>query len=112
MTPSSREWWPSPSRIVFDAQSAIVGGSVVNFIMYKSAGTTDLPFMSPSRILSHLVLAELPEEAVEEALEELSDIWSDCLAAWGDRPTLLPSPRFEAQVSERRESAPILIEGE
>ena len=103
--------WTSPSGLTFAASSGLIGGSVVNLIMYKTAGTTELPqasFPYP-RLISHFLLAELPDAAIDEALQGLTEIWSDFFAPWPTLPEPVPAVKLSGHVRARRQSDPILI---
>jgi hypothetical protein len=87
-------------------------GSSYNVLVYEDAGTGDsFVDLFPTRFLCHVLLSQIPDDGLAEALESLSVIWD-----YG-RPTL-PSQSAPVRVSRgakivsaRRADPVVIAEG-
>lgn len=91
-------------------------GSSYNVLIYEDAGTGDPlddPFVElfPTRLLCHVLLSQIPNEGLPEAVDCLSVIWDNGrveLPAASSSPTVSRGARI---VSARRADPIVIAEG-
>ena len=96
----------------FWAGSGEDAGGSVHVMWYRDAATGDLESDFPrERLLCHFLLAELPDTAIEEALDTLADLWRYHVDTALTSLNVSPAPaRIDGgHVLSTRRSDPVLI---
>src|SRR5262249_32709304 len=80
---------------------------------YVDTGTGDSTanLVSSARILCHALVAELPDDAISDALECLGDVRQFYIAVPGQHHLvpMLPGPVSRARIVETRKPDPVLV---
>jgi hypothetical protein len=87
-------------------------GSSYNVLVYEDAGTGD-PFVElfPTRLLCHVLLSQLPNEGLPEALDCLAVMWDNGRPALSATSRPAPVLRGAKIVSSRRADPVVIAEG-
>ena len=87
-------------------------GSSYNVLIYEDAGTGDPSVeMFPTRLLCHVLLAQIPTDGLTEALDCLSVIWDNGRPALPAKSSAAPVLRTAKIVSARRADPVVIAEG-
>lgn len=94
------------------ATGAGATGSSYNVLMYEDAATGENPsHQFPTRLLGHVLLSEIPDEGLREAIDCLAVIWDEGRSAQQVIPSSAPLTRDATIVSARRADPVVLSEG-